>query len=51
LSSNGWDAWSAKAFGFQVLWCNRFGQTYEQIPSPPDGEIKDLSELPAYFVR
>ncbi|HCZ15858.1 MAG TPA: haloacid dehalogenase type II, partial [Candidatus Accumulibacter sp.] len=25
LSSNGWDAYSAKAFGFRVLWCNRFG--------------------------
>jgi 2-haloacid dehalogenase len=45
LSSNGWDAWSAKAFGFRVLWCNRFGQTPERIPSPPDGELRDLSEL------
>ena len=49
LSSNSWDAWSAKAFGFRVLWCNRFGQTPERIPSTPDGEIKDLSNLPRFL--
>ncbi|MBI4997940.1 MAG: haloacid dehalogenase type II [Rhodocyclales bacterium] len=47
LSSNGWDAYSAKAFGFRVLWCNRFGQAAERIPAAPDGEITDLSQLPA----
>jgi 2-haloacid dehalogenase len=46
LSSNSWDAYSAKAFGFKVLWCNRFGQAPERIPALPDGEIKDLSSLP-----
>lgn len=46
LSSNSWDAWSAKAFGYKVLWCNRFAQAPERIPSPPDGEIRDLSGLP-----
>ena len=46
LSSNGWDAFSAKAFGFRVIWCNRFGQTAERIPDTPDGEIADLSALP-----
>ncbi|MBU0751493.1 MAG: haloacid dehalogenase type II [Gammaproteobacteria bacterium] len=46
LSSNGWDAFSAKAFGFKVLWCNRFGQAPERIPAMPDGEIADLSVLP-----
>ena len=46
LSSNSWDAYSAKAFGFQVLWCNRFGQVAERIPARPDGEISDLSGLP-----
>ena len=45
LSSNGWDAWSAKAFGFRVLWCNRYSQSPERIPSAPDGELQDLSEL------
>ena len=47
LSSNGWDAFSAKAFGFRVLWCNRFGQAAERIPETPDGEIVTLAELPA----
>ncbi len=46
LSSNGWDAFSAKAFGFKVVWCNRFGQAPERIPAMPDGEITDLSVLP-----
>lgn len=45
ISSNGWDAYSAKAFGFQVLWCNRFKQPPENIPDSPDGEINDLSSL------
>ncbi|MBI4988861.1 MAG: haloacid dehalogenase type II [Rhodocyclales bacterium] len=51
LSSNSWDAWSAKAFGYRVLWCNRFGQAPERIPSPPDGELADLSTLPARLAR
>ena len=45
LSSNSWDAWSAKAFGFRVLWCNRYSQALERIPSAPDGELQNLSEL------
>ena len=51
LSSNGWDAYSAKAFGFRVLWCNRFGQAPERIPATPDGEIEDLSVLPERIAR
>lgn len=47
LSSNSWDAYSAKAYGLRVIWCNRFGQTDERLPSPPDGVIKDLSPLPS----
>lgn len=46
LSSNGWDAWSAKASGLRVLWCNRFGQVPECLPATPDGEVPDLSPLP-----
>ena len=49
ISSNGWDAFSAKAFGFHVLWCNRFAQAPERIPDVPDGEILDLSELPDWL--
>jgi 2-haloacid dehalogenase len=47
ISANGWDAFSARAFGLRVVWCNRFGQVPEHIPSTPDGEISTLSALPA----
>ncbi len=47
LSSNSWDAFSAKAFGMRVVWCNRFGQAPERIPEAPDGEISELGALPA----
>ncbi|MCM8595979.1 haloacid dehalogenase type II [Accumulibacter sp.] len=47
LSSNAWDAYSAKAFGFRVLWCNRLGQAPERLPETPDAEIADLRCLPA----
>jgi len=46
VSSNGWDAYSAKAFGFRVVWCNRLGQAPEQIPETPDAQISTLAELP-----
>jgi 2-haloacid dehalogenase len=46
VSSNGWDAYSARAFGLRVVWCNRFGQSPERIPAPPDSEIAELSPLP-----
>jgi 2-haloacid dehalogenase len=51
VSSNAWDAHAAKAFGFSVAWCNRFGQERERIPAPPDAEIETLSELPPLLVR
>lgn len=50
LSSNAWDAYSAKAFGLRVIWCNRFGQPPERIPATPDREIGDLSALPAILL-
>jgi 2-haloacid dehalogenase len=46
ISSNSWDAFSAKAFGYRVMWCNRFRQPPECLPSMPDGMIGDLSALP-----
>jgi len=46
LSSNGWDAHAAKAAGFRVLWCNRFGQAPERIPERRDGEIGTVAVLP-----
>ncbi|MGA2415693.1 MAG: haloacid dehalogenase type II [Candidatus Sulfotelmatobacter sp.] len=46
LSSNGWDAYSAKAFGLRVVWCNRQGQAPERIPETPDAQVSTLAELP-----
>ena len=46
LSSNGWDAYAAKAFGFHAVWCNRFSQPPERIPDTPDGQIATLAALP-----
>lgn len=46
VSSNGWDAHAAKAFGFRVVWCNRFRQAPERIPEAPDGQIESLAALP-----
>ena len=45
-SSNAWDAYAAKAFGMQVVWCNRYGQRPERLPGTPDREIKSLAQLP-----
>jgi 2-haloacid dehalogenase len=45
VSSNGWDAYSAKAFGFYAIWCNRFSQVAERIPETPDAQIRILSDL------
>ena len=44
-SSNAWDASGASAFGFKVVWVNRFGQSAERLPGRPDAEIKDLAQL------
>jgi 2-haloacid dehalogenase len=51
LSSNGWDAYSAKAFGYHVLWCNRTRQPPERIPETPDAEIASLAELPGIVLQ
>ncbi len=46
MSSNGWDAYAAKNFGFQVCWVNRFGQPEEKLPQTPDRFLSDLNGLP-----
>ena len=48
-SSNAWDAYAASAFGMRVVWCNRYAQRRERLPSSPDHEIVSLAELPALF--
>jgi 2-haloacid dehalogenase len=46
VSSNGWDAYAAKAFGLRVAWCDRAGQIAERIPDKPDATVRSLAELP-----
>jgi 2-haloacid dehalogenase len=46
VSSNGWDAHAASAFGMQVVWCNRYRQRRERLPGAPDREITTLADLP-----
>ena len=46
-SSNAWDAVGAKAFGFRVVWVNRYGQPPERLDAQPDVEVSDLTALPA----
>ena len=45
VSSNGWDAAGAKAFGFRVFWVNRGGTPVERLGVRPDTIVKDLGEL------
>ena len=45
VSSNGWDAAGAKAFGFTTFWINRDGQPTERHAPAPDYAISSLSEI------
>lgn len=45
ISSNGWDAYSASAFGFQVIWCNRHGQPAEHLPGQPNFVCQNLAMI------
>lgn len=46
VSSNGWDAAGAAAFGFRVIWVNRSGLPPERLPDGPEAVVPDLSSLP-----
>ncbi len=45
VSSNGWDAAGAKAFGFQVAWVNRSGAPADRLGFSPDVIVNDLLAL------
>ncbi len=45
VSSNGWDAAGARAFGFQVFWVNRGGAPVERLGVRPDATVRNLDEL------
>jgi len=49
VSSNLWDAAGAKAFGYQVCWCNRSGaQTDEDLGFAPDLVVRRLDQIAFY---
>jgi len=46
VSSNAWDVAGAKAFGYQVAWCNRTNAPPEELGVAPDLVISRLDALP-----
>jgi 2-haloacid dehalogenase len=51
VSSNGWDAAGAKAFGFTTFWINRHGLPVERHAPEPDYVVGSLANVPAMFGR
>jgi 2-haloacid dehalogenase len=45
VSSNGWDAAGAKAFGFTTFWINRDGLPFERHAPVPDFVLGSLAEV------
>ena len=45
VSSNGWDAFGARAFGLPVAWVNRAGAPLERLGTPPSLVVTDLAAL------
>ncbi len=46
VSSNAWDVAGAKAFGYQVAWCNRVGAPPEELGVSADYDLASLDQLP-----
>ena len=49
VSSNGWDAQAAAAFGMRAVWVNRTGAPAERLPGTLAATLPDLSALPAWL--
>ena len=47
VSSNGWDAAGAKAFGFSTFWINRLGEPVERHAPAPDFIVGSLAHIAA----
>jgi len=47
VSSNAWDVAGARAFGYQVAWCNRTGAPEEELGLPAHHVVSRLDQLPA----
>lgn len=46
VSSNGWDAAGASAFGFTTVWVNRAGLPVDRLPAKPRYILPDLTTIP-----
>lgn len=46
VSSNGWDAAAAAAYGFRAVWANRAGEPVDRLPGRPARIVKDLTAIP-----
>ncbi|WP_438956270.1 haloacid dehalogenase type II [Cognatiyoonia sp.] len=46
VSSNGWDAGSAAAYGFRTAWVNRGGAPMDRLHSTPQHVVTDLTSIP-----
>ena len=46
VSSNAFDVIGAKAFGFQVCWCNRAKASLDELGFKPDYVVSRLDEIP-----
>lgn len=51
VSSNGWDACAAAAFGFRAIWANRDGAPMDRLQGRPAHMLSDLDALPALLAR
>lgn len=45
VSANAWDVAGASAYGFRVIWLNRFGQPAERLPGHPEATVARLDAV------
>ncbi|MEM6897419.1 MAG: haloacid dehalogenase type II, partial [Pseudomonadota bacterium] len=45
VSSNGWDAAHAAAYGFETAWVNRSGEPMDRLPGTPAHVLPDLTTI------
>jgi 2-haloacid dehalogenase len=46
VSSNGWDAAGAAAYGFNTVWVNRAGLPMDRLTARPQHVLNDLTKIP-----
>lgn len=46
VSSNGWDAAAASAYGFRTAWVNRMNEPVDRLPAVPGTILNDLTGIP-----